>query len=386
MSLTTIIKKNKRRLIGLMSGTAADGIDAALIELDDTVPDKAVQLLAFETLPFASALQQQIFAIFTPDAQVDDLSQLNVALGEAFAAAALQLIANSGFSPQDIDIIASHGQTIRHFPDQSPASTLQIGEAAVIAQRTGIITITDFRPADMANGGQGAPLVPFVDQLLFAHAKHGRLLLNIGGIANLTVLPPGNDPSTVTAFDLGPGNALINAAIHHFSRGLVFFDRDGERAAAGQPDIEILSRLMAHPFLAKEPPKSTGRELFGAPMLNELLNQKELSDNDWLATLTAFTANSIAKGIQHFVADLTSFTTLYVGGGGVHNCHLMNLLQNALHPILVLPSDQLGINADAREAISFAILANETLMGRPGNLPGVTGASTASVLGKITLV
>jgi anhydro-N-acetylmuramic acid kinase len=383
--LAHLSAKTQRRIVGLMSGTSVDGIDAVLIALDDAAPDKALRLLAFQTLPFSAELQQQVFDIFAPNASIDALCRLNFSLGEAFAAAALQVIAAARLTPQDIDLIGSHGQTIRHLPDQSPASTLQVGEAAVIAQRTGITTVSDFRPADMAQGGQGAPLVPLADQLLFSHAQHGRLLLNIGGIANLTVLPPGNNPANITAFDLGPGNALIDAAIRRFTLGRQTFDRDGVRAAAGQPDEEVLANLMAHPFLQKNPPKSTGRESFGAPMLDAVLAQKKLTDDDWLATLTAFTAQSIAFGIRRFVPHPTRFEAMYVAGGGSHNRHLINMLQKDLEPMLIAPSDQLGIPADAREAISFAILANETLMGRPGNVPSATGASALAVLGKITL-
>ena len=283
--------------------------------------------------------------------------------------------------PNPSTLIGSHGQTVRHLP--ASGATLQIGEPAVIAVRTGAVTIADFRTADMAVGGEGAPLVPLVDHLLFVHRHEGRLLLNIGGIANITALPPNADASAVRAFDLGPGNMLIDAAVAHCTGGREHFDRGGERAARGRVDEALLAELMRTSFLQREPPKSTGREEFGEPFLAEILRRGTWSDDDLIATLTAFTVQSIAGGIRRFCPG--EFAKLWVGGGGVHNPLIMAGLQHALPDIAVKSLADLGVDPDAREALSFAVLANETLMGRTGNIPAVTRAQRPVVLGKIAL-
>lgn len=385
MDQLLVLKEKKcRRIVGLMSGTSADGIDAALVEVEGCGPGTKVKLLAFETVPIDDELRRGIFSLFGPAASLDELCQLNFALGEAFARAALKVIRGAGLKPTEVDLIGSHGQTVRHLPKGAPASTLQIGEPAVIAQRTGIPTIADFRTADMALGGQGAPLVPLMDLLLFGHGLRGRVMLNIGGIANATILPAGGEAGQVRAFDLGPGNALIDGAASHFSGGRLRCDQDGQGAAAGRVDQTLFDELMGHEFLALPPPKSTGREEFGAAFLAGLLARYQLSPADWLATLTAFTVRAIAEGLERFAH--TSVDEVWVSGGGAHNLHLMELLSAALPGIKVDKLDKLGISVDAKEAVAFAVLANETLMGRPGNLPSATGAQRAAILGKIALV
>ncbi len=378
--------KKTRRIVGLMSGTSADGIDAALVEVEGAGPGTRVQLLAFQTLGMPDELRRGVFSLFGVSASLDELCQLNFALGDAFGQAALEVIAAAGLAPAEVDLIGSHGQTVRHLPKGTPASTLQIGEPAVIAQRTGIPTIADFRTADMALGGQGAPLVPLVDALLFSHGLRGRAMLNIGGIANTTILPAGGEAEQAWAFDLGPGNALIDGAAAHFSQGRERCDRDGQGAAAGQVKEMVLAELMAHPFLQLPPPKSTGREQFGAALLGELFANHRLEPADWLATLTAFTARSIADGLARFALNRTAVDEVWVSGGGAHNPVLMAQLREALPGLRVGGLDELGISVDAKEAVAFAVLANETLMGRPGNLPAATGASRPAVLGKICLV
>ncbi|MBM3279666.1 MAG: anhydro-N-acetylmuramic acid kinase [Candidatus Handelsmanbacteria bacterium] len=378
--------KKSRRIAGLMSGTSADGIDAALVEVEGAGRGTRVKLLAFQTLPLEGELRQGVFSLFGEEGSLDELCRLNFALGAAFAEAALAVIAGAGLRPEEVDLIGSHGQTVRHLPQGRPASTLQIGEPAVIAQRTGIPTIADFRPADMALGGQGAPLVPLVDFLLFNHGLRGRALLNIGGIANATILPAGGEAAQVWAFDLGPGNALIDGAASHFSGGKERCDRDGRGAAAGQVDEGLLAGLLAHPFLHLPPPKSTGREEFGAGLLAEWITRHQRSPADWLATLTAFTARAIAGGLERFALSRTPVDEVWVSGGGAHNPVLMAMLQEALPGLKVGRLDELGLSVDAKEAVAFAVLANETLMGRPGNLPSATGARRPAVLGKICLV
>jgi anhydro-N-acetylmuramic acid kinase len=375
--------KKSRRIIGLMSGTSADGIDAALVEVEGCGPGTRVKVLAFDTAPLEEALRRGVFSLFGPGATLDELCQLNFALGEAFARAALEVIAGAGLKPEEVDLIGSHGQTVRHLPRGAPASTLQIGEPAVIALRTGLPVVADFRPADVALGGQGAPLVPLVDYLLFSHGLRSRALLNIGGIANATLLPAGGEAAQVRAFDLGPGNALIDGAAAHFSEGRESFDREGRWAASGRVDQALLDRLMGHPFLQLPPPKSTGREEFGAALLEELLAGRALSPPDWLATLTAFTARAVAEGLKRFSLPSAPVDEVWVSGGGAHNLHLMELLRAELPGARVEKLDLLGVAADAKEAVAFAVLANETLMGRPGNLPSATGAARPAVLGKI---
>ena len=372
-------------MVGLMSGTSADGIDAALVTLhrDRGGAVRFEELVEFRTVDMEPSLRRQVRALCRRAARVEELCRVNFALGRALARAALEVIGKAGFAPEQIDLIGSHGQTVRHLPGEEPPSTLQIGEPAVIASETGIVTIADFRPADVAVGGQGAPLVPLADYLLFGSDTQNRLLLNIGGISNLTLLPAGAGPDQVRAFDTGPGNLLIDAAVRRFTEGRESFDRNGERAARGNVDRGLLEWLMRHEFLRRPPPKSTGREDFGEEFFHQILSGFSLSEEDLIATLTAFTARSVAFGIRAFVLPETSIDGMWIGGGGVHNATLMRELREALPELRIASLAELGVPPDAREAVSFAVLADETLMGRPGNLPSATGASRAVVLGKI---
>ena len=379
--LAALAAKPRRRVVGLMSGTSADGIDAVLVDLWGCGESTRYEVLSFASTPLPSALRREVFALFAEDAALDALCRVNVALGEAFATAALAALERAKLSPETLDLIGSHGQTVRHLPASS--ATLQIGEPAVIAARTGAVTIADFRAADMAVGGEGAPLVPLADHLLFAQRHEGRLLLNIGGIANVTALPPNAAASAIRAFDLGPGNMLIDAAVAHCTDGRERFDRGGQRAAHGRIDEGLLAELMRTPFLQREPPKSTGREEFGEPFLAEILRRGPCSDDDLIATLTAFTVQSIAAGIRRFCPG--EFAALWVGGGGVHNPRIMEGLRHALPSLAVRSLAELGVDPDAREALAFAVLANETLLGRPGNIPAATRAQRPVVLGKIAL-
>ena len=381
--LQTIADRPARRVVGLMSGTSADGIDAVLAELTGCGPATGFEILAFEARELPADIRARLLALFEPGASVDELCEMDVVLGEAFADAALGVIAAAGLSPAAVDLIGSHGQTVRHFPLRRPPSTLQIGEPAVIAQRTGITTVADFRPADMAVGGQGAPLVPLVDHLLFGHSGQSRLLLNIGGIANITVLPAGAAPEGVRAFDLGPGNMLIDGAVAHATGGRERFDEGGCMAARGRVDRPLLERLLAHEFFQRPPPKSTGREEFGTPFLASLLQEAGVHPVDLVATLTAFTASSIVEGIERFVLPQVEAGEMWVSGGGVHNLQLMAALRDGLPSFRVGSLAELGVSPDAREALTFAVLANETLAGRAGNLPSATGARREAVLGKI---
>ena len=379
--LAALAAKQPRRVVGLMSGTSADGIDAVLVELWGCGESTRYEVLSFATTPLPSALRREVFALFAEDASLDALCRVNFALGEAFATAALAALEQAALGPDALDLIGSHGQTVRHLP--ASGSTLQIGEPAVIAARTGAVTIADFRAADLAVGGEGAPLVPLADHLLFAQPHEGRLLLNIGGIANVTALPANAAASAIRAFDLGPGNMLIDAAVAHYTGGRERFDRGGQRAASGRIDEGLLAELMRTPFLQREPPKSTGREEFGERFLADVLRRGPGRADDLIATLTAFTVQSIAEGIDRFCPG--EFAALWVGGGGVHNPRIMAGLRRALPRLAVRSLAELGIDPDAREALAFAVLANETLLGRTGNIPAATRAQRPVVLGKIAL-
>ncbi len=387
---------SERLVIGLISGTSADGVDAALVKVVGDKP-KRVETLAFTTLPYPSEIRKAVLDV-SNDGDIETLCWLNFALGELFAEAALKVIEIAGVARKRVQLIGSHGQTVRHLPPSrnfqlthgaSRIGTLQIASPAVIAMRTGIPVVSDFRAKDMAAGGQGAPLVPLVDWLLLQHPSKTRIALNIGGIANLTVLPAKAKASDVLAFDTGPGNMLIDGAVRHFSGGTLNYDRNGEWARQGRVDKNLLRWLMSHPFLRQPPPKSTGREMFGEAFLREVFKRANflgLTERDTLATLTAFTAESIADAIKRFVLPkFGQVDELIVSGGGANNPTLMGMLSQRLPKVKIRRSDELGINADAKEAIAFAVLAHRTVMGLAGNVPSATGAKMPVILGSITL-
>ena len=397
-----ILKKNKKLVIGLMSGTSVDGIDAAIVEIVGHGLDTEVDLIAFETVPFPSGVPQRILALCQPDTgRVDDICEMNFYIGHLFAEAVKHILQKSGMSASDIDLIGSHGQTIHHLPKDPNAalrhrtarnikkpSTLQIGEPAVIAHETGIPTIADFRVADMAAGGQGAPLVSYPDYLLFHNSTETVGLLNIGGIANLTVLPANGAFDAVCAADTGPGNMCIDAVITEITEGTEQYDAAGQRAVQGTPHQALIDEWLKHPFFHLPPPKTTGREMFGRNYAMECLaacRKRRLSDNDCIATLTELTVQTITGYIAQFIAGQNPIDVLYVSGGGVHNQTLMQRLSEVLKNTTVEPVNTSGISADAKEAIAFAILANETLHGNAGNLPSATGASVRKILGKFVL-
>jgi anhydro-N-acetylmuramic acid kinase len=376
------------KVLGLMSGTSADGVDAAIVEIHGAPPSLSVVLLSFTFVPFEAEQRACIFALFDPaTATADRICQANFGIGEWFAAAALQAIQQAGLTPTDVDLIGSHGQTVYHaVGDDSPVkSTLQIGEAAVIAARTGITTVADLRVADVAAGGQGAPLVSYADWLLLRHPTRVRAVQNLGGIANVTYLPLDDDPNAVLAFDTGPGNMLIDDAASRATQGVLAFDRDGLLAAQGCVDEDLLAELMTHLYLAQPPPKTTGREQFGAAFGAEVWAQagaRGLGSKDVVATLTAFTAASIADAYRRFLPQMPDEVIL--GGGGASNPTLVAMLRDRLAPAAVTTHEPFGLSSDAKEAVAFAVLAYETIHGRPGNLPHCTGATRRAVLGKIT--
>ena len=385
-----LLKKDKKFVIGLMSGTSVDGIDAAVVEIMGNGLETEVDLIAFETFPFPSGVPQRVLALCQRDTgRVDDICEMNFYIGHLFAEAVNYILKKSGIRASDIDLIGSHGQTIHHLPKDANTSrypsTLQIGEPAVIAHETGIPTIADFRVADMAAGGQGAPLVSYIDYLLFCDSVKTIGLLNIGGIANLTVLPANGTFNSVSAADTGPGNMCIDAVITEITQGSEGYDKAGKRAAQGAPYQQLIDEWLKHPFFHQSPPKTTGREMFGHTYAMECLaacRKHQLLDNDCIATLTELTVQTIADYITRFITGQSLIDVLYVSGGGVHNQTIMRRLDELLADTSVEPVDNSGISADAKEAIAFAILANETLHGNAGNLPSATGASVRKVLGK----
>ena len=379
------------KIIGLMSGTSADGVDAALVEILPSQERPTVHLLAFETFPYPGGLRERILALASAGSAAE-VCHLNAYLGELFADAAQRVARAAGAPLEAVDLIGSHGQTIQHIPAPRPEgdhrvrSTLQIGAPAVIAERTGVTTIADFRPRDMAAGGEGAPLTPLVHHLLFAHASVGRLVLNLGGIANVTVLPAGGDGSTVCGFDTGPGNVLLDEFVRVAGLSEVGYDPDGRLAASGRVRFDLLKELLRHPFVRRPPPKSTGRETFGPAFVAELrsrLAREGVGDVDGLATLAAFTVGAVAENVRRFVAPPVAIHELIVMGGGARNACLVEGLARALPECRVRLAEELGYDSRAIEAVAFAVLAYLTATGRAGNLPGVTGAVGPRVLGSI---
>ncbi len=375
------------RIVGLMSGTSADGVDAAVIDLNKN----NVNLLAFDTFAYPPILRRHILELGEQKPCLPaDISNLNFLLGEIFAEAAIRLCKKSRIALSSIDLIGSHGQTIYHNPkgkrfgERIIRSTFQIGEPSILAHRTGITTVADFRPRDMAAGGEGAPLVPFTDYFLFKDKKQNRAIQNIGGIANVTYLPANCRPEDIIAFDTGPGNMIIDRIANILSKGKLNYDKNGKIAARGKVNTKILNEMLSHPFFLRKPPKSTGREEFGkryCDMFYKKAKNKSLSPEDMLATATALTAVSIAKAYQRFLPAIPDGVILC--GGGAHNKTLVKMLQQNLPKTTIRFTDDFGISCDAKEAVSFAILAYATIKGMTNNIPSATGADEALVLGKI---
>ncbi|HLY25543.1 MAG TPA: anhydro-N-acetylmuramic acid kinase [Aggregatilineales bacterium] len=378
-------------ILGMISGTSADAIETALVEINGAPPTLTARLIKHLSVAYDPALQSEIFACFRPEtSSVDRLSRLNVALGDAYAAAALEVIQAAGFKPEQVDLIGSHGQTLWYdAPGQAPHSpygnVLALGEPAVIAERTSITTISGFRSRDIAAGGFGAPLVSYMDWLLFRHATQARAIVNVGGIANVTILPPLSQDTQPIAFDTGPGNMLMDDAVVRATQGKLRYDQEGLIAARGTVNRSFADEVLAHPYFSQNPPKTTGRELFGSQFGAELWSRAEgigLSNNDLIATLTSITAQSIVRAVRDFAPTFPA--EVFVAGGGAHNPILMQMLADAAQPMKVAAHDVLGIPSTAKESVLFALLAHETWHNRPGVLTAFTKATHAAVLGNIT--
>jgi anhydro-N-acetylmuramic acid kinase len=386
--------KNSLLVLGLMSGTSADGIEAALVRISGAPPQLKSKLVGHATLPIPRPIRSAILRVAegTP-VPAAEISQLNFRLGHLFAEAAITTCNKLRLSLKQLDLIASHGQTIFHqgepvsFLGAPTSSTMQIGEPSIIAARTGVTTIGDFRPADMAAGGQGAPLVPFADYLLYRHEKIGRVSLNLGGIANVTVIPAHCKPAGVFAFDTGPANILIDALVSRFTHGRRRFDKNARLAQSGRCLTPLLETLLRDPYFRLRPPKSTGREYFGRKFVERILHQGHrlrARPEDLIHTVTILTALSVVDALNRFVSPRTKISQLIASGGGTRNPLLMCQLEAALSPIAVLTSEKFGVPEQSKEAYAFALLAYETFHHRPANLPSATGATRPAILGKIS--
>lgn len=462
--------RGSRLVVGLISGTSMDGIDAALVRISGPATQPRVRLLAFETMPYPDWLCQRLLAIAGGDSTTAmEIDQLNTLLGAAFGEAAVQVCSRGRVKPARLFAVGSHGQTIHHDGGHAASTppqicseiltplaklaradgtlkttrrnlpliaklferlrarleargyrpvgigfdftgspevlkllkkgklppqvlwflerpcTLQIAEPALIAERTGVPVVADFRPADMAAGGQGAPLVPMVDYLLLGDARQGTVALNIGGIANFTVIPAGAKPEQVFGFDTGPGNMLIDGLVRHYTKGQKAYDAGGRWAAKGRVIEPLLSEVLRLPFFAQQPPKSAGREQFGQHFIHHFfLERRGSRPEDLLRTATELTAHTIADALERFVLGKIAIHRLIISGGGAHNRLLVARLGELLPNLRVHRSNEFGLDVDAKEAIAFAVLADRTMHGLPGNLPAVTGARRPVVLGKIS--
>jgi anhydro-N-acetylmuramic acid kinase len=379
------------KVIGLISGTSADGIDAALVDITGQPPASSLKFLRFHTYPYPHRLSSRLYQL-TSAGSVRDLCHLNFYLGELFAEAAQKISTDAGLKMEEIDLIGSHGQTVFHQPDtrkergRTIRSTLQIAEPSIIAQRTGVTTVADFRPRDIAAGGHGAPLTPRLHYMLFRHPKRSRLVVNIGGISNLTYLKAGEGPESIQAFDTGPGNILIDGVIRQKTGGRGRMDRGGRLAQRGRVHERFLAELLRDPFVSRHPPKTTGREAYGEAHVLKMIKRAgtlRISKEDLVATVTAFTARTIAEGYHRFISPKRTADEVIVGGGGTRNSILIRYLKDAISPLTVRTFEDYGLDSKAIEAIAFALLAYETISGVPNNLPSVTGAGEAVIMGKI---
>jgi anhydro-N-acetylmuramic acid kinase len=398
------------RVLGLMSGTSLDGIDAALLEVGEGKGEEVTggtgrpfrgpihwELAAFRTCPYSREERAVIQEAMT-SGRAKEVASLHTKLGEWFATATLELLESAGVTPESISAIGSHGQTLWHHPPQpgERGTSFQIGCPATLAERTGIGVVSDFRSRDLAAGGHGAPLVPWADRVFFSSASCARGIQNLGGMANVTWLPRRTDPTPVLAFDTGPGVALLDAAIQLATEGAESFDRNGEWARRGRASEMVLERVLAHPFFRQVPPRSTGRELFGPEMLDHIVSEignarggelvpgSDLEEwSDLFATLTALTARSIGDAYRRWVLP-RGVDEVFLMGGGSRNPTLVEAIQGELSPLPVRSGESLGMDPDAREAAAFALLAWAHLKGIPANVPEATGSNGPRVLGSWT--
>ena len=383
--------KTSRLVAGLMSGTSLDGVDAVVARLEGQGRALRIEQLGFVSVPYTAPLRAALLRHSEKaTSSVYGISQLNIRLAHVYAEAVRLAVTKAGLAVADLDLIGSHGQTVHHVPLLTPcvgqhvASTLQIGDPSVLANLLGVPVVGDFRVADMALGGQGAPLVPYFDYVYFSDAHESRGLVNLGGIANITVLPRNTGPSAVYAFDTGPANMVLDALAQQFYGQR--YDAGGRHALRGQVQQTLLDQLLTDPYYDQPPPKSTGRERYGQDFIAQLLaQQSDATPADLMATAGMLTVSALHLAYLRFIEPHDRLDTLIVSGGGKHNPFLMQHLARLFAPIPVHTADAYGLDGDAKEALCFAVLAHETLNGVPTNLPSVTGASRPTLLGKICL-
>jgi len=390
--LNTLLSKKEFLSAGLMSGTSMDGVDAVLVRLKAAPEKPAPEVLAFETVPYPEALKESLMDLaMGQQCSAEDIAILNTGVAVAFSKGFFEVCRVAGTEPGDVDFIGSHGQTVAHVSsgaEKPIAGTLQIGSPGMIAAFTGVTTIGDFRAGDIALGGQGAPLAPYVDYLMRKSPKFNRIILNIGGIANLTYLPKKSSRHDVIAFDTGPGNMVLDAAYRALYPGDGEYDTNGDKAKKGKANIPLVEQFLSHPYFKRRPPKSAGHNEFGVNFTWEFLaraRETGITKDDTLASATMLTARSIGEAIQRYVEPEGDVDQVYVSGGGLRNETLVNELREMLAPAQVHPIDELGIAAEAKEAVDFAVLARETILGRPNVIAAATGAPREIVLGVIAI-
>lgn len=372
-----------------MSGTSLDGIDVAIVEIEGAGTQAKVRTLGHGTVPYPAAVRKAILEVSNATTHTQQIALLHFLLAELYAKAVRSICAKAKLAVKSIELAGCHGQTVLHmankirFLGHRQNCTLQIGDGSVLAERLGVPVVSDFRPRDMAAGGQGAPLVPYADYLLLHDKKCGRVALNIGGIANVTGIPAAAGPDEVIAFDTGPGNMVMDALVEHHTRGQRRFDRNAALASRGKVSRWLLRILMRDPFFRKPPPKSAGREEYGAEFVQHLISTR-LAAEDLIATAAALTASSIAFGIRRYIMPRMKVHELIASGGGVHNPLLMRLLAEELPELRIRLISDFGVDVDAKEAVAFAVLAYESWHQRPSNLPAATGAAHPVILGKIS--
>ncbi len=390
--LEEIKEKEELFAIGLMSGTSADGIDAAMVKIRGSGFDTQLELQAFDVLRFSQGVRQRILSAMGPLGQGNkEICLLSSYLGELFAHACHHIAKKANVPMEEVALIGLHGQTLYHHPKReslpgfSVAGTMQVGSAAVVAERTGRPVVSDFRSRDMAAGGQGAPLAPYLDFILYHHRSRGRVAVNIGGIANVTAIPADTTLASVTAFDTGPGNCLMDLAVSRFTDGALAYDAGGKMALAGQADPSLLGTLLQHPFFSQAPPKSADKGIFGAEFLDQALAlHPGLHPNDVVAALAALTVRTIQSALMEHVLQRARYEEMILSGGGALNPALVNGLQRSLPKLIITRADDYSVPSKAKEAVLMAFLAHETVMGLPGNVPSATGAGRPVILGNIT--
>jgi len=389
--MNRVLSKSERTVIGLMSGTSGDGITASVAKIAGNYTETKLSVVSYETYPYEKDFRQRIFEIFDPEtSSVNAICEMSFEIGQKLAEAALKIAEKADVSMSEVDLIGSHGQTIYHIPRPpekgNVRSTLQIGEPAVIAEQTGVLTVADFRKMDVAAGGEGAPLVPYVDYILFSKRGKGMTLQNIGGIGNVTYIPPGAKEDDVIAFDTGPGNMVVDMLVRLYTNSRLGYDPDGSMAQKGKVNDTMVDELMQMQFFRMKPPKSTGRELFGKDFVLSFKRKADdmgMKPEDAIATATALTVESIGRSYEDYVMPHGKVEEIFVAGGGMKNKTMMSWLSKRLGGVPIRSFDELGVQSEAREAAYFAVLANEFIHGNYSNLPTATGAKKRAILGSM---